>query len=34
MCLKNKPLKRKITSDQVPDLGHHIAVESLFAGAV
>lgn len=31
ICMKNKPLKHKITSCQILHLGHRIAVESLFA---
>lgn len=34
ICLKNKPLKYNITSYQILHLGHHIAVESLFASTV
>lgn len=30
ICMKNKPLKHKITSCQIRHLGHHIAVESLY----
>lgn len=34
ICLKNKPLKHKITLYQILHLGRHIAVESLFASTV